>query len=135
MRENHDHSHGGHHNPGGSYRYEDGIQQNTGGSFTYDDHKYSGAPLVHDDENSTTSDPIDPNDFHAASGYQTPRQRQTTNHSRRSHQQYAQNAFVYLKGTMPQYIREDKASTTGRAFTAHLGSNEDPREFYKEVRQ
>ena len=50
-------------------------------------------------------------------------------------QQYANNAFVYPRGGIPQYIREDKAASVGKTFTGNLAADEDPREFYRDVRQ
>ena len=106
---------------------QSGRHQNPGGLYRHDDNRYHGMQF-HDDDHSNTSNQAD-------STYHTPRMCQNSAHRRQHNHQYAQNAFVYPKGTVPQYIREDKASSTGKAFTAHLGSNEDPRDFYKEVRQ
>ena len=132
-------------NPGGPHRHEQvnhhgpdhglGGQRHPGGLHRNNENVYQTDPF-HDDENSNNSDNVDANEYHTSnSAYHTPRRRQNTNQRQRQTPQYAQNAFVYPKGTLPQYVREDKASTTGKSFTAHLGSNEDPRDFYKDVRQ
>ena len=52
------------------------------------------------------------------------------NYDRRRHttcrksstQQYANNAFVYPHGGIPQYIQEDKAGTGGKTFTGNLAA-------------
>ena len=108
-------------NTGGSHCYNEGGQQNPGGLY-----RHHGGPF-HNDDNSYNSEQADSNDGYANSAFHTPRMRQPMDQSQRHSHQYAQNAFVYPKGTLPQYIREDKASSRGKAFTAHLGSNEDPR--------
>ena len=50
-------------------------------------------------------------------------------------QQYANNEFVYPCGGIPQYIREDKAGVVRKPFTGNLAAHDDPREFYRDVRQ
>ena len=47
--------------------------------------------------------------------------------------QYAHNAFIYPCGGIPYYIREDKASAVGKAFTGNLAAHEDPHDFYRDV--
>ena len=51
-----------------------------------------------------------------------------------SQRQLAHNAFIYPLGSLPQYIKEEKASTVGKTFHGHLKAHEDPRNFYQHVR-
>ena len=57
-----------------------------------------------------------------------------SSYRRSGHHHLAHNAFIYPKGTVPQYIKEEKASELGKNFSGNLATHDDPTGFYNHVR-
>ena len=111
-------------------------QHNQGGGFASGSatsmHPPRYNPYDAVDENSESSNDYDERQHQYEHRQQRGKSSYQRNHS--NHHQLAHNAFIYPKGTVPQYIKEEKASELGKNFSGNLAAHHDPRAFYSHVR-
>ena len=101
---------------------------------TYHDYHQESTPTFQRPAYNRHNNDIDQDS--EGSEHHLPQQYQVQTHGRKGrNMQFAQNSFAHPRGSVPQYIREDKASTLGKNFAGHLSPDVDPRIFFDAVRQ
>ena len=106
----------------------------TGGYGSSRNHEYNDPTTTYNSPAYHRSDDMD-NDSEMSDNLMPPPYHSSGHNRKGRNVQFAQNSFAYPRCSVPQYIREDKASTLGKNFTGHLSPDADPCVFFDSVRQ